>query len=171
MNNPYAPPYAPPPGGYGQPPPYAATAQPGVGVSPNSVELLRQTRPWVMFLSILMFIGSGFMLLGGIAMMGMGATLGGRGAGAFPGMILGAIYLPLAFVYIYPAVKLWSYASAIGRLNNSRMTEDLESALGHQKSFWKFCGILTIVLIALYIVFFLIAIVGGVMAAGSHGHF
>jgi hypothetical protein len=126
-----------------------------------------------MFMSVLMFIGCGFMLLGGIAILGMGATLGSMrgGAGAFPGMMIGAIYIPFSFVLIYPAIKLWAYGSSIGRLNASHAPQDLDAALAHQKSYWKFCGIMTIVMIALYIVGIIVAVIGGVMAAGSRGHF
>jgi hypothetical protein len=139
------------------------------GVSDAAVEMLRQTRPWVMFLSVMSFIGSGFMLLGGISMMALGALVPkGAGASPLPTAALGAVYLPMAFLYIYPALKLWSYGSAIGRLTTSRSSIDLEAALGQQKSFWKFAGITTIVLIALYIVFFIAMIAVGVAAAGRH---
>jgi hypothetical protein len=159
--NPYSPPADLPPYPVAAPP-YPVATGAGAGVSEATILALRQTRPWVMFLSILAFIGSAFMLLAGLFMIGAGlvaSSSGGveKGAPAF----LGAIYLPLAILYIYPGIKMWMYGSAIGRLLNSGAVSDLEAALGQQKSFWKFSGIAAIVLIGLYILIFV-----GVIALG-----
>jgi hypothetical protein len=87
----------------------------------------------------------------------------------FPMGFLGLIYVPLAALYIYPGMKLWAYASAIARLLASRSTADLESALGQQKSFWKFSGIAAIVVVVLYFVIIVGAIaMVAVAAAGKH---
>ena len=45
----------------------------GVALTTRSMDMLRQTRPWARFLSIMMLIGAGLMLVGGFAMMVMGA--------------------------------------------------------------------------------------------------
>lgn len=165
MNNPYASPAPTAP--YGSPAgeaPYRSDER--AEVSEATVEVLRQTKPWVMFLSIMSFIGSAFMLLGGVVVMAAGAFA--PSGGAVPTAALGAVYIPMAFLYIYPALKLWGFSSAIGRLLASRSQMDLEAALGQQKSFWKFAGILTIVMIALYGLFFIGMIVIGISAAGRH---
>jgi hypothetical protein len=161
--NPYrppaaAPPYPDSPPGYGAP----ATTLPGA-VSDVAVELLRQTRPWVMFLSVLSFIGCAFMLLAGLLMIGVGLMAAGTGmAEKGVNAMLGVVYLPMAVLYIYPGIKMWSYGSAIGRLVASHSMADLEAALGQQKSFWKFGGIAAIVVIGLYVVLILGAIGWGV---------
>jgi hypothetical protein len=129
-------------------------------VSELAVDLLRQTRPWVMFLSILFFIASAFMVIAGLFMVGAGALSGSEGA--VPAAVIGAIYIPFGGLYVYPAIKMWSYGSAIGRLLTSRATVDLEAALLQQKSLWKFSGIASIVMIALYVVGIIVAIAVGV---------
>jgi hypothetical protein len=134
----------------------------GAQVSEAAVEVLRQTRPWVMFLGVMSFIGSAFMLLGGVLVMAAG-SLAPSGA-PFPSAALGAAYIPLAFVYIYPGMKLWSYGAAINRLLASRTSVDLEAALAQQKSFWKFVGILTVVMLALYALLFVGIMVVGIAA-------
>ena len=128
--------------------------------------MLQQTKPWVMFLSIISFIGSGLMLLGGVSMIALGALA--PSGSPVPTAALGAVYIPMAALYIYPALKLWGFSGAIGRLLASRSNMDLEAALGQQKSFWKFAGIVTIVMIALYALFFVGMIVVGIAAAGRH---
>ncbi len=74
------------------------------------------------------FIGSAFMLLGGVLVIAVGA-LAPTGS-AVPSMALGALYIPMAFLYIYPAIKLWGYGGAINRLLASRTSVNLEAALG-----------------------------------------
>jgi hypothetical protein len=141
----------------------AAAPMPPGAVSEVAVDLLRQTRPWVMFLSVLSFIGCAFMLLAGLAMVGVGLMASGAEKGVQA--LIGAVYLPMAGLYVYPGIKMWTYGSAIGRLLSSRSTVDLEEALRQQKSFWKFGGIAAIVVIGLYIVVFLGALVVGVVAS------
>lgn len=138
----------------------------GAQVTEMAVEMLRQTRPWVVFLSVMSFIGSAFMLLGGILVMAAGALA--PSGSPIPSTVLGAFYIPMSLLYIYPALKLWAYGGAINRLIASRASVDLEAALAQQKSFWKFAGIVTILMIALYIVAFIGIMVVGVAAAGRH---
>lgn len=159
--NPYSPPGAVP-----HPYPQAPTATPTQGgVSANAIDLLKQTRPWVIMMSVLSFLGAGFMLLAGLGMFAM-ALITPRG-GAQQAM-LGVVYVPLALVYVYPAVKLWSYGSSIARLTATQATADLEQALEHQKSFWKYCGILTIVMVVLYIFAIIAVVVVGVAGGLRH---
>jgi hypothetical protein len=159
--NPYSPPSdLPPYPAAAAAPPYPIAASPGA-VSEATILALRQTRPWVMFLGILAFIGSAFMLLASLLMIGVALVAGGGSAEKGMQALLGVIYLPLAVLYIYPGIKLWTYGSSIGRLMNSGAVADLEAALGQQKSFWKFSGIAAIVVMALYTV-----LVAGVVAAG-----
>lgn len=155
--NPYAPPTSP----YAPPAAMAAApTAPGGAVSELSIEMLRQTRPWVMLMGVLCFIGSAFLLLGGLGMMAMGALASASAKSAAP-LAFGVIYIPMAGLYIYPGLKLTKYGGAIGRLLQSRASVDLDAALAHQKSFWKFAGITTIVMIVLYIVLII-----GMMAVG-----
>jgi hypothetical protein len=153
-------PYAPP-GAPAGPPQMAYGAAPSGGVTELAVELLRQTRPWVILMGVLLFIGSAFMLLAGVGMAIMGAVAASASKNPFAAMI-GFIYIPLAFLYIYPGLKLVKYGAAIGRLVQSRGAADLEDALLQQKSLWKFSGISAIVMIVLYFVFFVVMIAVGV---------
>jgi hypothetical protein len=115
-------------------------------------------------LSVLGFIGLGLMVLGCIAIlvlpMGMGSmgsmTLMPRIAAAFAYLLMGLIQFP-------PVLFLHRYASRIARLAASGAPDDLEDALRAQKSFWKYVGILTVVVMILYA----IGIVGVLLFAGA----
>lgn len=165
--NPYLPPTSgtsnPPAGGFGAV--ADAVAPDRAGVSDMTMETMRQTKPWVMLMGVFTLLGSAFMLLAAILMMGVGAMMPRNGP--VSSAVLGLVYLPMAALYVYPGIKLWQYGSAIGRLMATRATSELEAALAQQKSFWKFVGILTLVIVVLYAVIFLFAIVGGIIGAAS----
>ena len=136
----------------------------------QAASMLRQTKPWVRFISVLMFICSGFMILGGLFMLVGGAAM--TGAGGNPGMaaagfgaVVGGIYIAMALLYIVPAIFLWRYADQIARFDRDRSSGRLATALEAQKSFWKFVGIAALIMLAVYFVAIGIAIVGGVASS------
>lgn len=138
------------------------TVRPGMAppprdaVTPAMLEALRKTKPWVRFLSILGFLGSAVMVLVGIGLAIFGMVAGGGSTDSPMGPIamagLGLVYVLLALLYIIPSRYLFRYASAIKRaLDSPSKTQPIEEALGYQKSFWKFCGILMLIMLLLYI--------------------
>jgi hypothetical protein len=156
--NPYANPYAPPQAHAG--PMLTDDLPAGGAVSDAVVEPLRSTRPWVIFLAVLGFIGAGLMVVVGLAMLAMGRLIPNV-PGAF-----GLIYIALGAVYVFPSLHLLRYGSAIARLVRDPRTDLLAVALGHQRSFWKLVGIMTAVLLALYpiaIVVFVVMAMKGAM--------
>ena len=164
MESPPANPYSTPAANlYGSPSGGAAEA-----VSPSTIAILSATKPWVRFMSVLMWIGVGLMLLVG-AGMGVVSVIGASksvSSGPFGGkemIFLSVFYGVLSFIYIFPAIKLWKYANRIGSLGATRSVTDLDAALNEQRSFWKFVGIMTIIMISLY----LVAIIGFVALGAS----
>jgi hypothetical protein len=145
-------------------------------VSKPTIEYLRQTRPWVLLISIIMFIAVGLMAVGGLFGM-LGVVAGGaiatskssmRGAGGSPaaaagavvgiGIVMMIVMLAYAALLFFPALFLMKYASAIKRLLASGQTRDLEAAMKAQKSYWMFIGILTLIGIAFYILAILFSV-------------
>jgi hypothetical protein len=53
-------------------------------------------------------------------------------------------------IYIVPATYLWRYARGIRRLQQTERLTALEDALASQKSFWKFLGIWTTIMVAVF---------------------
>lgn len=124
-----------------------------------TVEMLRQTKPWVRFLSIMGFIGAGMMILGGL-IMGVAGAASGR-----PEMLLLCILYPLlGLLYIFPALFLHRYASRIAEFLLYGQSEHLDSALEAQKSFWRFSGIMTLVILCLYALAIVIFIFVSIMS-------
>lgn len=145
----------------------APSTQPAGGeITAGMMHNLKRTRPWVLFLGILMLLGCGFMVLisvflmvaGGIA--GMGEELGGAG-----GLVFGLVYLVLALLYLPPAVYLLRYQSAIQKIGGGNVAEAMEDALKHQASFWRFVGFLAALMIIIYLVIIVIVAVFAALAA------
>lgn len=138
------------------------------GITPAIVNLLRQTKPWVRLLAVLGFIGTGFLFLASFGMLALGASAGqGLPAGFGIGLML--VYMLMAGIQLPAVLFLNRYASRIGKLVNSNAPEDLESALAAQKSFWRYVGILTLIMLCIYALVIVIMIVVGV--AGLSGRF
>jgi hypothetical protein len=128
---------------YSQPHPDAS-----ITCTPRTIDLLRQTRPWARLIAVMIFIGSGLMLLGGVGIL-FASMMGPRNQ--MPGAI-GLAYFALAALYIAPAVYLNRYCSRITQVIALRRDDLLEQAIEAQKSFWKCCGIMVLAVIGLYVV-------------------
>jgi len=125
-------------------------------VSPRIVGILVSTKPWVRFLSILGFIGCGLLVVGGLIMGAAGALTEELGAA---GGLIAFLYVVLALLYLFPALFLYRYADAIKDLAASSNEDSLANALTQQRKFWRFAGVLTIVLLCLYVLAFLVAMI------------
>jgi hypothetical protein len=134
-------------------------------VTPTMVEHLQGTRPWVLFLSILGFVFSGFMVIAALGMAAMGMASGDVGVAG--GLALGLFYLILAFVYVLISLYLFRYATSIGGLTASRASVDMEDALRHQKTFWRVLGIMSVLYLVLTVVAVVVMVGVGFFAAAT----
>jgi hypothetical protein len=114
---------------------------------------LAGTRPWVRLVSILGFLGAGFMFLVGV-MIALGgsffpadAAVGGSGFA-----VLGVIYACMGLLYFIPSRHLWRYGSFIDAYLRDPQQAQLEQALEAQRRFWKFVGILAAISLLFFFV-------------------
>ena len=135
-------------------------------VTPVAITHLQNTKPWVRFLAVLLFISGGLMMLSAVAMAvggGVGA-LSREGTSRGPAfMVIGmaVFYGVFGLLYLYPAMKMWKYGGRIMDLMVSRSSADLEAALNEQRIVWKFWGIITLLMICAVIAFVIVAAVVG----------
>ena len=155
-------PHQPEPNPYA--PPASAVEAPLAWTSEPVIEALRQTRPWVLFLSIVGFIITAIVAAAGLLQVTMSLVQPTpRTAGEAIG---GAMFTLLAgILYFFPSLYLLRFSGRIRDLTYSHRLADLEAALGAQKSFWRFSGILVALLLALYAVIIVGAAVMGSLAA------
>lgn len=117
------------------------------------IESLRKTKPWVRLLSILGFITGAIMIVASLVMIGVGMVKLAKGGMEGSTLIaIGFVYLIFSSVYLLPSLYLFRYAGAIGSaLSSSVKTSAVEQALRWQQSFWRFAGILSLVVLFLYV--------------------
>jgi hypothetical protein len=111
---------------------------------------LHEIRKWALFLSIIGFIGIGLFLLVGI-LLPVIFSLTGAPLGTFVGIMIGLLYIVLAVVYFFPVLFLYKFTAHAKTAIPSLNPNDLALAFKYLKSHYKYIGILTIVLISMYI--------------------
>jgi len=136
-------------------------ATPNADLNPDStdvselIEPLVATKVWVRLCSIMGFIFTFFIVIAGLGLMVGGSAIPNMPLGAG----LGVIYLVMGVLYFMPSLYLHKYAGAITQAQASQSSADVLAALKYQKSFWKFAGILVL----LMLVFMLIGMGAAIM--------
>ena len=106
---------------------------------------LRQTKPWARLISVLGFLFVGFVVISGIVNMFIFSKVADHGS--FIMVILMALMnILMGLLYFFPSLFLFKFASSIGRLLDGGGVKEMEEALVNQKSFWKFAGVLTLIM-------------------------
>ena len=120
----------------------------------NAVFFLKQSAPWIKFISILGFVYCGLIIVIGLVsvvfMLNEPMTL-----------LIALLYFALAIVMYFPLNFLYKYASNLKYFCESGNSAELETAFNMQKKFWKFQGIMTIIGIGLMAIFLVIAVIAG----------
>lgn len=119
---------------------------------------LKETAKWGKFLAIVGYVLMGILVLVAIAMMlGMSALSKATGHSFFS-VWIGMIYILLAGVYYVPITYLYRFSVRIKQavLNNNE--EAYTTAFQNLKSLFKFLGIFTIVILAIYALALVVAL-------------
>lgn len=126
---------------------------------------------WNKFLAIIGFILCGIMIIfsifaGTIFTAMYGSTLGAEGMNfmsAGGGIFLTVFYLVATAVYLIP--NIWRYKFAVQAMAAVRGNDvaQLNLSLNNLRKYSKFWGILTIIIIALYVLVIVFGIIGGTM--------
>ncbi len=89
---------------------------------------------------------------------------------AFAGIIgpfVGVIYIVIAVLYFFPVLFLYNFSSKSLVAVRELDTEFLTMAIDNLRKHFKFIGILTIVVLVSYAIFFIGLMVGGLVGAFS----
>ena len=140
-----------------------------LAVTTMSRGFLVETAKWAKFLSILGFIGCGFMAIAAFSLpflmrlmpqnqmmpMGGGAMLKGMNA------MLTVFYLGFAVLLLMPCLYLYRFSTKMKIALLQTDTELLDTSFSNLKSFFKFYGIMMIIVFSFYALVFILAIIGG----------
>ncbi len=128
-------------------------------ITERMISSIKNASSWVRFLSICGFIYAGLILVPTVLMLVLfpfagplrdnlfAAEIGIDGA--LFGFILFCVVLILGAVIIIPLLFLHNFGSKMRMFVQTNNTSALELAFKNNKSFWKFCGIFTIISLAL----------------------
>ena len=141
------------------------------GLSSKSISFLKETAKWSKFLSIIGFVFLGLMVIGAISILIFGSNLNstlsasrGFNQSAFPTTLVAFLYLVMAVLYFFPILYLYNFAT---KMKNALQMNDnnlIESAFENLKSHYKFIGIFTIVILAIYALIFLFGLITAIFA-------
>jgi len=131
-------------------------------VTENAKKYLKSTASWSLFFAVLGFIGIVFMVGYGIVILANGIYnpsidtifLGNAMSSIAKGF--GVFYLVLGIVLIFPSLYLLRFWQKAKKALASQDTVVLEEAFKNMKSYWKFNGIMTIVMIVIMVLYFVL---------------
>ena len=119
---------------------------------------LKEAAPWLRFIGVMGFISFGFTCLGAVTTL-ITSLVSFESATATV-LSLQIVYILIGLLIFFPARFTYLFGAKIRNYMLSNADEDLEAALRNNKSYWKFCGILTIVCLAIVPVMIILAVVG-----------
>ncbi len=114
-------------------------------LEPKNLEALTTASKWANFLSILVFIVSGIFVLAGVVMI-------------FFSPFITITYLVMAALYIIPFVYLNKFASNMKSVTSQ---QNIDVGFENLAKHYKFLGIMSIVVMSLYILVIIISIFVG----------
>jgi hypothetical protein len=135
-------------------------------IDPQTNGFLAETAKWAKFLAIVGFVFCGLMALGALFAGSVIATsfsqFGGAGAMAAMGSTFVTIfYLGLALLCFFPCLYLFKFATKMKVALRSNDQETINNSFGNLKSYFKFVGILTIIILSFYAIILLIVLAAG----------
>lgn len=140
-----------------------ASPEPGLlRLSDLSKTSLRDTSKWTLFFSILGFILIAILVLAGFFLGTFITRLSGQENNLpLPGFALGIIYAFFGAIYFPPILFLYRFSKGIKKAFAENNESSLDTAFLNLKSHYQYIGILTIIMLAIYLI---VGIIAGIVA-------
>lgn len=120
----------------------------GLRISPEVRLYWTQISKWTLFFAVLLFI-----VFGLVSLLGLFAAFSGGAMGVVGGLFFVAIYGVFLFL---PGLYYYRFSTQMKQALATEDNDQLEQAFINLKRFYRFIGILVIVIIALYLLFFIV---------------
>jgi hypothetical protein len=142
-------------------------------IDPVTKSHLWETARWGKFLSVVGFVLCGLLLIGGLffstflsTMAGRNQTYEGTGMSATGfGAAMAFFYIIFAVIYFFLCLFLYRFASKMKTALHGNSQEQLNLSFQNLKSLFKYVGVITIIILALYALMLVLGILG--LAAGG----
>ena len=134
----------------------------------RSKNYLKEISKWTFFLSIVGFIGVGFMIILGLfSNVLYGEAFNAIYKDELPlnfGWVMTIFYLVFAFIYFMPILYLFKFSRRLKQALSIKNDDKLADALEMLKSHYKFIGVLLIIILSLYAMLFVVGLMGVALA-------
>ena len=125
-----------------------------ISISDTSKVNLKETGQWSMFLSILGFVMIGLLVLAGFFAGSFISRIGGSETPMpFPGYVFGLIYVIGGAIYFPPIYFLYMFSANMKKAITASNQSALDIAFQNLKNHYRYIGILTVVFLAIYLMF------------------
>jgi hypothetical protein len=139
-----------------------------LSIDPLTKAHLQETARWGKFLSIIGFIMCGLVAIGGIFFSTILTSFMSRSEGyegtSFNATGLGAamafVYIIFGVIYFFPCLFLFRFSTQMKTALNANEQDRLNSAFQNLKALFRYVGIITIIVLALYGLILVIALLG-----------
>lgn len=123
---------------------------------------LLTTAKWSKFYAVLSFIGVAICVLMGILLLVSGHFMAQIQPDLSAAMLapLALVYIILGGILVMPALYLLQFSQKAEQAIAESNTEMMEQALNRMKSYWKFMGIFTIVMLVVSLLMVPVAVIG-----------
>lgn len=133
-------------------------------INNTSRNYLKEIAKWTFFLSIVGFIGIGFLVIVGVFLVFMNNsdinTIMGSEYPFDMGIILSATYIVIALIYLFPVLYLFKFSRKLKAALNTKNDDTLAGAFEMLKSHYKFIGVFMIIILSLYAMMFVFGLMG-----------
>lgn len=135
-------------------------------VSAAGQQYLKETAKWARFLAIVGFVMTGIIVLAALFAGTLFSTLAQTSPelAFFPTAGITVGYLFIAAIYFFPCLFLLQSSQKLNLALQSGSSDELTVAFEKLKNFFRFVGIMTLVIIALYALMIVFLILGGGLA-------
>ncbi|EDP96318.1 DUF5362 family protein [Kordia algicida OT-1] len=130
-----------------------------------SKKYLREAAKWAFMLSIVGFILVGLFVLLAVIIIVMSSAVSTNNAFQAQGLpiaFVAFIYIIMAALYFFPVLYLYKFSRKMKTALIEKNTEELTVAFSNLKSFFKFIGVMMLVVIGIFVLIFGFAIIGGI---------
>ncbi|HUX54853.1 MAG TPA: hypothetical protein VMV56_10590 [Williamwhitmania sp.] len=140
----------------------------GLMLKETTLRHIDTIRKWALFFSILGFIMIGLLGLGFVIVL-VGSTALSIYSGMAGGMMVGFAFLYLIFIaiYFFPIYYLFKFSDTIKRALATRNQDDAEVGFGYLMKHFRYVGILTIVILSIYLLIFVAVFVFAAAMGGK----
>lgn len=125
----------------------------------SAKDFLNETAKWAYVLSILGYIGIGFIVLVGLfagtvfGLMGRSNMMFAN-SGSFFANFITILYFVMALVYFFPIYYLNKFASTAKSALRDNDSEALTTSFGYLKSHYRYIGIMMVIVFSIYLFMF-----------------